>query len=65
MYDCLYKKTGFESQNVDLYPERVIPLPVQNRRSVKVDINNDSDGSWGDEEETQDENIDEDDNLDA
>lgn len=38
-----------------MYPERITPLAVQNRRSVKVDINNDSDGSLN-EGETTDEN---------
>lgn len=52
MYDALHTKKGFESQTVDLYPERTVPLAVQNRRNVRVDINNDSDGSWDEADAT-------------
>ena len=42
MYDCLYKKNKFEAQIIDLYLKRIMSLSIQNRRNIKIDINNDS-----------------------
>ena len=51
MYDVLYIKNEFENQSIEMYSERTIPLAAQNRRTIKVDINNNFDGIWDDEED--------------
>ena len=45
IYNLLYLKNGFEFQIVDLYFKRIIFVAINNRRVVKIDINNNSDES--------------------
>ena len=43
MYDVLHIKNEFENQSIEMYSERTISLAAQNRRTIKVNINNNSD----------------------
>lgn len=49
-YDALHRHKSFEAITIDDFPERRIPRTIQYKKQAKVDINNDSDASLGEEE---------------
>ena len=51
MYDVLHIKNEFENQSIEMYSKRTISLAAQNRRIIKMNINNDSNDIWNDKED--------------